>query len=332
MASISDKLKAVVMGGVITAASTLSPGMAAAADNNQQAKAAPAATQTTAVPRLFHQRGTTPGSFENLFRNPEVRKQLPDAFWENGKKFAEIVKQNAAKGNFWNMPVYEGVPPIAQFMPGYPKTPIPGGALNIKQFAEYLDFVALNGDPRLTAAGKPNAIFPRVIVGVVTPDNSLDPRWRKRMADAKKEAVEIEQKFGASHGAAVYEIVRVIADDDDTIFVEAMEEGKGKSVPLKDAVIVTVPGRTVPFISYNMLQLGVHLEKVFTENRHVKTNRELYCESDLGWEETEACAPASAQKGVAGRASSGAKDKGGAGGGKGAAGSGKVAAADGPTL
>lgn len=354
MASISEKLRAVVMSGVITATSFAGTS-AMAADNPQQtANAAPAATQT--AQRVLHQ--WRPGTFEDLFLNYNVEKQLSEGFWDNSKAFAGVVKQNAAKGNFWNMPVREGVPPIAQFMPGYEQISTEmssRGALNIRQFADYVNFVNLNGDPRLTAAGKSNPLYARVIIGVVTPRDlsGVDPNglaktavavkdrlidgkeiksednfWRARMAAAKREAVAIEKKYGASHGASVYEIVRVVADDNETIIRE-LGSNKGKPMPLKDALIVTVPGRATSTISYNMYDLETVLEQVFVKNNHIMSNREYYCEPGSHWAKTDVCAPAAdVQKGLAGTAG---KGKSGSGGGKGTVGSGKVAS-EGPAL
>lgn len=319
MVSISDKLKAVVMSGVITA-SSLSGASAMAADGAQQsANALPAATQT--AKQQYHAYGSTLGSFENLFLNPEVGKQLPDEFWNKGKEFSEKVKVLGAKKKYWPIELNEGVPPVTQFMPGYPKVPIPGGALNVRQFADYVKFVTLNGDPRKTAAGPPNTMLPRAFVGVITPDNSLDPMWRKRMADAYKEAFEIQQKYAESHGAWVSAVVRVIADDNETI----LREATGKKMSLKDGIIVIFPNRPTSNIVYNMYDLEGVLEYNFTRNYHLLTNREFFCEPGSDLSKSKVCAPP-------GQAQNGNADTGKAGGGKGAAGSGKVAAADGPGL
>jgi hypothetical protein len=289
--SISDKLKAVVLSGILTTSSV--PAMSQTPANSpQQAKPVATAQQPAQEEKsIYDNWGKVSGSFENLFTPPSFRKRIPEAVWNNGKVWAEIIKAQAAKGQFLYPQVSEGVPPLTTMMPGYPKVPTPGGALNLKQFAEYVQFSALNPDPRVKQILGEDLVFPKVIIGVITPDNTFDPRWRKRMDDVRlsvSEMVAGVRKEGDKlvptevgslsklYGGQVYEIVRVIADKNDVIFSEI----QNKNLSLKDGIIITLADRGLPRIETNLLDMEIHLNSIFKSNRHAITNLELFCSSE----------------------------------------------------
>lgn len=268
MTTVRKALKANILGSAFIAILIL-PSALTAAENEKRISVTPSSQSGQQGGDMY------PYSFEELFLSPVVAKQLLDAFWNNGKKFAQLVKQRAADGNYWNTIVYDGLPPITG-VAGYPKIFSPGDRLNVGQFAEYVNFVALNGDPRLAVAGKPNPIFPKIIIGVVVPRvvDGNDSFWRQRMAEAKKEAIAVEGKMGESHGACVWEIVRVTADDHEVIRVGGGGDGKKIDMPLRNAIIVTVPARRASGVVYDANELRIKLEGIFEDNLHVLTRNE----------------------------------------------------------
>lgn len=260
--SISDKLKAVVLSGLLTVSAT----NAVAADNtvamaNQQ--------QPTATQQQKSKGSFVKGSVDEMFDFP-----LADAFWNNGKGFAEQAKQVAQQSYKPEDPKKMQIinPKIFEAAPN-------GGAFNLAQFAEYVKYSAYNGDPRFKKDGKP-ILFPRVIIGVVTPPDRLNvnPMWHKRMADAQRIAVEETQKLAREKGAAVFEIHRIIAEPDEMIYSGA----GGKKYKMDDTFVVTVGNRFEYggsekkgyIFPADLMELRLALKDLFGDDKHVSTDAE----------------------------------------------------------
>jgi len=209
--------------------------------------------------------GSMPGSFENLF---DFR--FGDVFWNNGKSFAALVKDQTKNKKYIKVKIYEGLPPVTQCM-GDKLGAVEGGALDINQFARYVRFINENGNPGLAK----NPIIPRVIVGVVTPLDISENRdfWYKRIEDAAGVAKAVSIKYAESNGAAVLEIVRVVASEKEMIYSEKLK----RNVPLKNAFLITVANRywtNSDFFATSYPDLEKGLGEIFTQNWHFLSNKE----------------------------------------------------------
>lgn len=289
--SISDKLKAVALSGAITVSSLTGAFTAEDAQAQQAANTSqPAASATTAqkAPESKYP------AIESMFS-----QNLSKKFWHDGITFSALMSDMAKKGSIPKaLPIlYDTkLPPEAIRLLD---APVSGTAMDIHGFAKYVKHMAHNGPPLI----KGGSNIPRVIIGVVTPADTLNvqPGWRKHMATVAEVSRSASQEFVKDYGSLAHEVVRIVPSDNDKFYSKVrkveFELKEGDIILTAGGMFVHSPtggksevsSKTTALSSdYADLRLG--LELLFRQGKHIMPVSETINHVDKSLECVEAIA------------------------------------------